>query len=164
MQLLDLLLGHDHDATAELLARCADLTPAQLDQPFDAGHGSLRATLDHLIYNIEAWGDDIRGVAPVKRPRGTSLAELVQRHEAAYADLAAAARTLQAEGRLEELWSETGVEQPIQRAYGATILHVITHSMHHRAEIQHMLHRVGLPDVPEGDLIAWSQDQRAAAS
>ncbi len=162
MQLLDLLLGHDHDATAELLLRCAELAPAQLDQAVDAGHGSVRNTLDHMIYNIEVWGDSMRGVPVYQRPEGTSLEELSQRFEAAYADFAAAARTLQADGQLEAFWTDQLDTPPSQRGYGATILHVITHNMHHRAELQHMLHRVGLPDVPEGDLAGWSSRRLAS--
>ena len=39
--------------------------------------------------------------------------------------------------------------------FGGTITHVITHNMHHRGEVLHMLSRLGLTDLPEGDLLSW---------
>ena len=52
---LDRLLGHDHWATTQLLRLSQGLTDAQLDQPFDIGHGSLREPLDHLIFIVDFW-------------------------------------------------------------------------------------------------------------
>jgi hypothetical protein len=44
MDLLDRMLGHDQWTTARVLGLSRDLTNAQLDQPFDVGHGTLRET------------------------------------------------------------------------------------------------------------------------
>jgi hypothetical protein len=55
MDLLDRLVGHDHWATAGLLELTRNLTDAQLDQPFDIGHRTLRATFEHMILNVEFW-------------------------------------------------------------------------------------------------------------
>jgi uncharacterized damage-inducible protein DinB len=55
MELIDRLLEHDRWATAQLLEACQGLTGAQLDQEFDIGHRTLRATLDHAFYNVEVW-------------------------------------------------------------------------------------------------------------
>jgi len=50
MDLLDRLLGHDHWATACLLDLSRGLPDAQLDQPFDVGHRTLRTTFEHMIF------------------------------------------------------------------------------------------------------------------
>jgi len=53
MDLLDRLLGHDAWTTRQLLLRCRDLTDEQLDREFDIGHRTVRATLEHVIRNVE---------------------------------------------------------------------------------------------------------------
>jgi uncharacterized damage-inducible protein DinB len=35
------------------------------------------------------------------------------------------------------------------------IAHVITHSMHHRAQLIFMLRELGVEDLPEGDVLSW---------
>ncbi len=53
MDLLDRLLGHDAWTTRQLLLRCRNLTDEQLDREFDIGHRTVRATLLHVIRNVE---------------------------------------------------------------------------------------------------------------
>ena len=35
------------------------------------------------------------------------------------------------------------------------IVHVITHSMHHRAKVLYVLEPLGLSHLPEGDALDW---------
>jgi hypothetical protein len=49
-------LGHDHWATATLLELSRSLTDARLDQPFDIGHRTLRATFEHNLKTAKALG------------------------------------------------------------------------------------------------------------
>ena len=53
MDLLDRMLGHDEWTTAKLIALSEKLTDAQLDQDFDIGHRTLRATFDHMVLSTE---------------------------------------------------------------------------------------------------------------
>ena len=62
---------------------------------------------------------------------------------ASYAEFADFARQIEREGRLDDLWTDVLDNPPTQKSYGGAIGHVITHNMHHRAEAQHILHRVG---------------------
>ena len=48
MDLLDRLLEHDRWATDQLLELCRGLTDAQLDQPFDIGHRTVRALQERI--------------------------------------------------------------------------------------------------------------------
>ncbi len=61
MDLLDRLLDHDCWATTALLDLSRGLTDAQLDRSFDVGHGTLRATLEHMIFYIEFWTASMAG-------------------------------------------------------------------------------------------------------
>lgn len=167
MDLLDRLLGHDAWTTGLLLDRCRELTDAQLDQPFPVDHVSVRETFVHLVWNMEAWGDTIAD-RPIPTPaerdaRDQSIAGLSARLDAAAANLAATARTLRDAGRLDDIQIDEYDPPPLGRTYGGMILHVITHSMHHRAQLLWLLDQLGLRDLPEGDLLGWEQQARAAA-
>jgi uncharacterized damage-inducible protein DinB len=167
MNLLDRLLGHDLAATRELLLLCGNFTDAQMDQEFDAGWRTLRKTFDHMISNVEVW-TDLMLERPVRRNmEGDSVPELLARLDAAYAEFAAFARQIEDAGRLDDLWTDVLDDPPAQKSYGGAIGHVITHNMHHRAEIQHMLYRldgVNAGTIPEGDLMGWDQRARQAWS
>jgi hypothetical protein len=41
------------------------------------------------------------------------------------------------------------------------IVHVITHSMHHRARLLYMLRRLGPANLPEGDVLSWASGRPA---
>ncbi len=162
MTLLDRLLGHDLATTRELLSLCLNLTDAELDRTVDAGWGTLRETFDHMIGNIEVW-TDLMLARPVQRASGPASAPaLLARLEQSYADFAALARQVEAAGRLDELWLDVLDKPPVHKSYGGAIAHVITHNMHHRAELLHMLQRLGLENLPEGDLMGWDQRTRRA--
>jgi len=158
MDLLDRLLGHDAWTTRQLLLRSRDLDPATLHQPFDVGHETVYETLVHLIGNVRTWTDLMSG-APIDRSgsawRDLSLDDLTARHDAAAADFAALARRIRDESRFDERWIDTLDDPPTAKTYGGAIAHVITHNMHHRAELLHLLARLGLADLPEGDLLSW---------
>lgn len=161
MDILDRLLGHDAWTTRELLLRARDLTDEQLDRHFDIGHGTLRRTFVHLIGNIEVW-TDLLGGRPPRRPPvgiapGASVADLLDHLDRAAPDFAALARHLADEGRLDELWTDHLDDPPTHKTYGGAIAHLITHSLHHRAELLHILARLGVPDLPEGDVLSWEQ-------
>jgi uncharacterized damage-inducible protein DinB len=72
MDLLDRLLAHDAWTTGQLLDRCLALPDDQLDRPFDIGHRTVRATFQHIIFNIEAWSALMAGATelPPRPPRG----------------------------------------------------------------------------------------------
>lgn len=155
MDLLDLLLDHDDWATRELLAFCAELPEAQLDQPFDIGHKTIRDTFEHIIGAVPFWTAFLAG-QPAPATAGTgddrSLAGLRAAHERGYAAFAEIARRLRDEGRLAEIYVD---HYDVRKSFGGTILMVIEHAAEHRAEIVHMLARLGVPEPPEVDLGVW---------
>ncbi len=158
MDLLDRLLGHDEWTTGELLHRCGELTPGQMHQEFDIGWRSVHRTLVHMIDNVQTWTDLIAGRPQITNTEGwvdADLEGLVSLHESSYRDFAAVARAVRDEGRWNEPFVDILDKPPTTKSCGGGVLHVITHNMHHRSELIHMLTRLGIADPPEGDLLGW---------
>ena len=158
MDLLDIFLAHNHGSTAQLIEQSSTLNDAHLDQEFDLGLRTVRATFDHIIENIEWWTDLID-----HRPKRTfaslgedplTLTGLKIRLEVVSAEFAALARQAQAEGRLDEEWPSREDQQATYRK-GTTIVHVITHGAHHRSQVIHMLKRIGVKEVIGGEALGY---------
>ena len=160
MDLLDRLLGHDAWTTQQLLEKSASLTDAQLDQEFDIAHRTVRTTFLHIIWNMEAWSDAISGKPlrpnPNRELEARTIAGMLARLDGAAADLAAVARPVDARKGWDERWPVLD-SPPRDHSYGGAIAHVITHSMHHRAQLLHMLKKLGLEGLPEGDVLSWEE-------
>jgi uncharacterized damage-inducible protein DinB len=153
MDLLDRMLGHDHWATARLLEVSQGLTDAQLDQPFDIGHRTLRETLDHLIYVVDFWTAQMAGQpAPGEREGKRSIAELNERHECFSATFADVARRARDEGRLDDTFVD---HFNYRQTLGGTIVHVAYHNAQHRSEARHILERLGVSDLWDLDPQEW---------
>lgn len=132
MDLLDRLLGHDDWATTQLMELSQGLTDAQLDQPFDIGHGSLRETLNHLIFVVAFWTTLMAGQpATWERQVHRSIAELIERHDRFYATFATFARRMRDERRLDDTFVD---HFGGQMTFGGAVLHVILHNAEHRGE------------------------------
>jgi uncharacterized damage-inducible protein DinB len=156
MTLLDRLLGHDAWTTRQLLLASRALTPAQLDAEFDVGHRSVRRTFVHLVWNMEAWTDNLAGRPLRTKPVDDGAIDtLLARLERAAEGLRDVAKAVEARNGWDERFRDRPDDPQSEKSYGGTIAHVITHSMHHRAQIIGMLHRLGVPDVPEGDVLDW---------
>ncbi len=153
MDLLDRLLAHDRWATVQLLERCQNLTDAQLDQPFDVGHGTLRATLSHTIGAVGFWTAQMGGEAvPADSTDRPSISALLQRHERLSTAFSALARRV----REDDLLDETFIDNEGRpTTIGTTILHVAYHSSLHRGEARHILERLGVEDLWDGDPQEW---------
>lgn len=158
MDLLDRLLGHDVWTTRQLLQMCSRLSDEDLDREFDIGHRSLRATFAHIVRNVEAWArlmDGLplegRGAPPPKR----SVAELIEQLDTAAAHLARVSRAVADRDAWDESWIDPAEEPPCERSFGGTIAHVITHGMHHRAQLLYLMRMIGIENRPEGDVLSW---------
>ena len=152
MELLDRLLGHDEWTTERCLELCRDLTEDQLDQPFDIGHRTLRATFAHMIYNVGFWTSLMTGDTPAANPESPSLAEMTEVHERTYLVFADLANRLCGDGRLDETFTD---HYGITQTFGATIIQVILHNHQHRSDVLHILQRLDVPDLPDGDPQEW---------
>jgi uncharacterized damage-inducible protein DinB len=153
------LLGHDAWTTRQLLLLAQPLSDEQLDRDFDIGHRTLRTTFEHLIRNMEVWTDLMAGIT-VRPAGGRSVETLIQRLDGAAADLARVARDLRDREGWDEHFLDILDDPPREKSFGGGIAHLITHSMHHRAQLLYMLRRLGINNLPEGDVFSW--ENRAA--
>ena len=62
------------------------------------------------------------------------------------------------EGRADDMC--TDVENSNRWPLGSVIAHILTHSMHHRAQIMYILEQLGMQDVIEGDALGWEGQAR----
>ena len=164
MDLLDRLLGHDRWTTTQLVERCRELRADQWAQPFDLGHQTLEATFQHMIGNVRVW-TDLMAQRPVRQSAeeaGTMPSDLIAAWQSVYQDFAALARTIGDQGRWDASYIDVQDDPPRPKTFGGTIAHIVTHNMQHRSEIIHMLTRLGLADVLEGDVLSWEQQAQHA--
>lgn len=147
MDILDRLLEHDRWATDRLLELSRGLTDAQLDEPFDIGHRTLRATFAHLIFNVAAWTAGMSGQAGDLAPVDDhDVAALLDRHKRAFETFAAFAREIRDAGRMDDTFDD---KFGGQMTFGGAILHVILHDEDHRTEALHILQRLRGPEGSE---------------
>ena len=154
MNLLDRLLGHDTWTTHQLLTACRALPADALDRVFEIDHGSLRHTFEHLIANMETWTDLMAGREPKDRA-GTSIDALLARLSTISREFSQLTRRIAVEGREDDCFWDTLDQPPVRKTFGGGIGHVLTHNMHHRAQIMFLMERLGLTDHIEGDLLTW---------
>lgn len=140
--------------TRHLLEICEALRHEQLDREFDIGHKTIRATFEHIISNMEIWSCLMTGEA-ISRGRGSSLSVMIERLDQAAHRFSRIAREVSERNGWDELWIDHLDNPPTVRSFGSSIAHVITHSMHHRAQIIHMLRKSGVKKLPEGDVFSW---------
>lgn len=166
---LDILLGHNHWATRNLLERCRALTPEQFHQRFDIGPGSLHDTLTHITGAILRWADRIEGpprpLRPsIERPPGIDRAieapmprrtpdELITILNEACTDFAAV--VARQRPRLAEVRTWTFGPDSYRFTVCAAIIHVTNHGMHHRAQCMNMLKHLGQPVNADLDELEW---------
>lgn len=160
MDILDRLLHHSTWTTQHLLERCRELSFDRLHQPFDIGHKTLLATAEHLVDNIETWTDlmlqrPIRQYPADVQAERQTLEGLIARHQAAADEFNKLARQLADDKRLDDVYSDFLDNPPRLKTFGGTVAHVLTHNHQHRAEMMHMLARLGVSDVIEGDVLGW---------
>ncbi|MCA9007923.1 MAG: hypothetical protein KDA70_21820, partial [Planctomycetaceae bacterium] len=59
----------------------------------------------------------------------------------------------------EQAWDEVGLDvlddPPREKTFGTALAHIITHSMHHRAQLLYLLRLSGVESLPEGDVFSW---------
>ncbi len=70
-------------------------------------------------------------------------------------DFAALSRTIARQQRWDDVFIDTLDDPPKKKTFGGAIAHLITHSMHHRAQAMYMLEELGQRDHIEGDVLSW---------
>jgi uncharacterized damage-inducible protein DinB len=154
MDLLDRLLLHDAWTTKQLLDICWTLSDRELDKEFDIGLRTLRATLHHIISNMEIWSS-LMAEHQCLRLTDRTIPGMVRRLTTAASQLESIARKVAGANAWDELWTDHLDDPPRKKSYGTAIAHIVTHSMHHRSQILYMLRLSGVESLPEGDVFSW---------
>ena len=154
MDILDRLLAHDTWTTRQLLLACQSLPGDLLDKEFDIDQQSLRKTFVHIIDNMEVW-TDLLCERPVQKRTGNSVPELIERLSLISRDFANVARRIAREQRYDDCFMDTLDNPPRLKTFGGALAHLLTHSMHHRAQIMFLMEKVGLTEHIEGDVLTW---------
>jgi uncharacterized damage-inducible protein DinB len=161
MDLLDRLLGHDASTTRQLLDIAGGLGDEALDREFDIGHRTLRKTFDHIIHNMEVWSSLMAG-EPVARQADGTVPGLIARLDVAAARLQRIARAVADREGWDETWTDVLDDPPTEKSYGTALAHLLTHSMHHRAQVLYLLRLCGARELPEGDVFSWENGNAAS--
>ncbi|WP_372723581.1 DinB family protein [Novipirellula sp.] len=157
MDLVDCLLRHDAWTTKRILDICAELSVADLDRDFDIGHRTLRRTLDHIIHNMEIWSA-LMAQREYERSTDQTIPGMAQRLANAESRLRKVAQDVAESNAWNQTWYDHLDRPPRKKRFGTTIAHLITHSMHHRAQLLYMLRLCGVRDLPEGDVFSWEAE------
>ena len=154
MDLVDRLLAHDSWTTRQLLLACASLPDALLDKEFDIDQRSLRKTFVHIIENMETW-TDLLCERPIQNRMGNSVPELIERLSSISRDFANVARRVARQQSYDDCFVDILDNPPRLKTFGGAIAHLITHGMHHRAQVMFLMEKVGLREHIEGDVLSW---------
>jgi uncharacterized damage-inducible protein DinB len=152
---LQILLRHNLWATRQMIDAAAKLSEEQFHQRFEMGPGSVHDTLQHMMGAMRVWADVLAGreVRPRLEQQGVrrTPGELHALLNEVSADLAASAVAHPLNG--------TVVRKREDKTYtltrGAVLMQVLTHGMHHRAQILNMLRRLGVTPLPHSSVVEW---------
>lgn len=153
----DRLFGHDRDMTSHLLLLCKDLSEEQWNHEYDVGHRTVKATWNHMIGSTMMWTSSMADSPFEWQDTEWGYDDLVKQHRIAYAQFEELARAVIADGRLDETFPDPW---NVRRSFGSTILHVTLHNHNHRTEVLHILERLGVQNLPEGDPLEWEWQLR----
>ena len=159
MTILDRLLSHDLWTTRQLLLRSRELSEEQLSRKFSLGNRSLRETFEHLISCMESHTDLLAGRSDYHAYRDDeSIEGMLTRLTTVGMDFCAIASAVDRHGTADEMC--INAENTKKWPKGSLIAHILTHSMHHRAQILAMFDELGVQDVIEGDALGWEGQAR----
>ena len=157
MTVLDRLLGHDTWTTRQLLLRCRELSDEQMDRSFDIGARSLRHTFGHILSCMEMHVDRMLGRSVDEPNRGASTIDgFLERLTDVGKDFSEIASRVDRSGTADDMCPGPDNTWPL----GAGIAHLLTHSMHHRAQAMYIMDQLGLENIIEGDAFGWEGQAR----
>ncbi len=151
---IDVLFVYDRWATRNLLDACAALSDKQLHQEFAMGTGSLHNNLTHILGAMRGWTDVLtRRDEPRPRLEGTNrtIAELRDLHEEIADEFEAAVRA----HPFDEILTPSRGGRTFEFPRGGIFPHVMTHSMHHRAQCLNMLRQLEVETLPPSSVVEW---------
>lgn len=150
---VEVMIAHDRWANGLMYDACKALSEEQLHQRFEMGEGSLHDNLVHNLGAMRWWTDLLNEVPSGPRLEGVkmSIDEIVELHESATKDFEKAAYRRPSETILHPDRGENSYTYWV----GGILAHVMTHSMHHRAQCLNMLRHLGVKQLPKSSVMEW---------
>ena len=155
---LQILLAHDHWATAQLLDAFGRLTDEQFHRRFEIGPGSLHDAVAHVLSAMRVMTDTLAGAAE-PRPRldtdgqRRTPGDLRALLDESSTEFAAEVRRLPL-GEIVTRHTRDG--RTLRMTRGAVAVHVTTHAVHHRAQCLNMLRHLGVNPLPPSSVAEWT--------
>lgn len=152
------LARHSRWANRIVLDLCSDLDSTALVAPVSGTIGSIRQTLEHLIW-IEHDCLEMLGGRPQLGTADEILARLAEYRQLDFASLRARGDEVAAglEQAIEAI-DAAALDEPLLRTPAISrrdwLLHVLTHSAHHRAQVLTALGQRGVA-VPDVDYVFY---------
>ena len=147
------LIAHDRWANQHLYTACQTLTPDQLNQPFEMGTGSLHNNLVHILGAMQGWTDVLNETdfRPRLEENTYALDQIIELCDPISAAFEQAALAISFSDILTPSWND----KPYTFTAGGILTHVMTHSMHHRAQCYNMLRQLGIENQPMSSVMEW---------
>jgi AraC family transcriptional regulator len=173
--LTEQLVHHDVDDTRALLDLAKQLSdedytaerfPGATVLRWDGADDTIQSTLEHLVFTKEVWVAAIVGLdfptdgGPTAK--GSSVAVLVERHEAAAAAWLDVVRDIDRRGAWEDRIVDALCEPPESFVVSSVVAHVLTFSAARRQLVRQMLRMAG-QEVDHGDPIDWLRARQGVA-
>ena len=151
------MIAHDRWANGLMYETCRGLTDEQFHQRFEMGEGSLHDNLVHNLGAMRGWTDVLNEVPNRERlEEGRyTLDEIVGLHGSVTADFEKAAFRQPFDTVIHRDRGERSYSFPV----GGILSHVMTHSMHHRAQCLNMLRHLGVEQLPQSSVMEWMLTQ-----
>lgn len=155
---VDILLKFDLWATRQMIRACEPLSAEQFHRRFEIGRGSLHDVLVHVISAMGFWGDLLAGRQPVPRPDESNEkflpAQLIDMLQATHRNFEQSVRAKPFDGTVQR--ERGGKIYTFTR--GSVFCQVMTHGMHHRAQVLNMLRHSGVNPLPTSSVTEWARD------
>jgi uncharacterized damage-inducible protein DinB len=149
------LLEFDTWANARLFDACELLDNTALDREFEMGLGSIRKSLLHNLGAMIGWTGVLQKVedpfAGMREENAHSIEEIRATQLSASKAFHAAVLT----GSFDDTMTREREEKTVVFTRGGICAHVMTHSMHHRAQCPNMLRHLGVDGLPENSVFQW---------
>jgi hypothetical protein len=165
MNLTDRLVEHDIADTRALLERAQTLTARQLDAKIDDPQprlflecydASIRVRLSYLITTKECWLAAVYARPnPLEGERDDSPKGMLARWATVEKEWRDLVKSVEAEGRWDEMFIDALCEQPETFSFGGMIAHVLDQSARNRTEAFRAFAALGHTDAAFGDPLTW---------
>jgi uncharacterized damage-inducible protein DinB len=147
------MIAHDRWANGKMYEACKALSDEQFHQTFEMGCGSLHDNLVHNLGAMRGWTDVLHATEQRPRLEGLRLDVdgVIALQDEVTGDFEAAAL----QGSFDDVLTPERNGQTYRFTRGGILVHVMTHSMHHRAQCLNMLRQMGVETLPMSSVMEW---------